>query len=181
LLEGLEALVEHACPEARRDAALERALGLASMLPPTPPGLASWGPMVLALAKALEEADGLDDRAEAVSVLTLHASKGLEFQVVFIVGCEEGLLPLEFGPPKAEEDEAARTRIEEERRLLYVGMTRARRLLLLTLAKRRPGRGRTGPSRPSRFLALLPERLVEELRPAPSGARSRSQLGLFKA
>lgn len=70
---------------------------------PEPTSLERWAPVVLALAQILDEADSLDQRAEAVSLLTLHASKGLEFDVVFIVGCEEGLLPhlLGPGPPQA--------------------------------------------------------------------------------
>ena len=73
------------------------------------------------------------DRGDHVSLLTLHAAKGLEFRVVFIVGLEDGILPLRFG---AEEPSA------EERRLFYVGMTRAEDRLILLRASQRRWRGR---------------------------------------
>src|SRR5260370_36148894 len=76
------------------------------------------------------EADALDPRADAVTLLTLHAAKGLEFGVVFVAGCERGLLPL-WLPGGARPD------LAEERRLLFVGMTRARSHLFLTCARRR--------------------------------------------
>ena len=79
------------------------------------------------------ETDALDPRAEAVTLLTLHGSKGLEFDVVFLAGCERGLLPLRLpGSGPLTPDETA-----EERRLLFVGMTRARGQLVLTCAGRR--------------------------------------------
>jgi len=88
------------------------------------------------------------DRRESVSLMTLHAAKGLEFNAVVMVGMEEGLLP-HFGAT-AEEDT---DRIEEERRLCFVGMTRARDRLLLTWAKnRRTVQGDVRFGRPSRFL-----------------------------
>ncbi len=76
------------------------------------------------------EVDTLDPRADRISLLTLHASKGLEFPVVFIVGCEDGLLPLRW--PGQEDD------TDEERRLLFVGMTRAQRHLFLSHTAARP-------------------------------------------
>ena len=81
------------------------------------------------------ETDALDPRAEAITLLTLHGAKGLEFDVVFLAGCERGLLPLRLAGPLTADDAA------EERRLLFVGMTRARDRLLLTCAahRRRPG------------------------------------------
>lgn len=81
-----------------------------------------------------EEVDLWDPRADCVSLLTLHAAKGLEFSVVFIVGCEEGFMPLRWG--EAEPVDRA-----EERRLLFVGMTRSRRRLYLTRANRRSNHG----------------------------------------
>jgi DNA helicase II / ATP-dependent DNA helicase PcrA len=65
------------------------------------------------------ETDALDPRAEAITLLTLHGAKGLEFDVVFLAGCERGLLPLRLAGPLTADDTA------EERRLLFVGMTRA--------------------------------------------------------
>ena len=93
------------------------------------------------------EADALDPRADAVSLLTLHAAKGLEFGVVFIAGCERGLLPL-WRPgavpgPRAAQPPGRAVDVAEERRLLFVGMTRARARLFLTCASHR-GR-RTAP------------------------------------
>lgn len=99
------------------------------------------------------EVDLWDPRADRVSLLTLHASKGLEFPVVFVVGCEDGLLPMRFGG--AEPDTA------EERRLLFVGMTRARTHLVLSAARRRTVRGRVTEPAPSPFLADLPAGLTE--------------------
>ncbi|MBI4882268.1 MAG: UvrD-helicase domain-containing protein, partial [Planctomycetes bacterium] len=80
------------------------------------------------------DVDSWDPRADRVSLLTLHAAKGLEFAVVFLVGCEDGILPLRFG---AEEDRD----LAEERRLFFVGMTRARERLILSHARRRAWRG----------------------------------------
>jgi DNA helicase II / ATP-dependent DNA helicase PcrA len=99
------------------------------------------------------EVDLWDPRADRVSLLTLHAAKGLEFPVVFVVGCEDGLLPMRFGD---EPVDAA-----EERRLLFVGMTRARTHLALSAARRRTVRGRVTEPAPSPFLADLPAGLVE--------------------
>ena len=80
------------------------------------------------------EVDALDPRADAVSLLTLHAAKGLEFPVVFLVGCDDRMLPLRFGGPAAEIDEEE---LDEERRLLFVGLTRAQRRLFLSHPRRR--------------------------------------------
>ena len=79
------------------------------------------------------EADTLDNRADRITLMTLHSSKGLEFKCVFITGLEDGILPLYRAK---EEDE-----IEEERRLLYVGMTRAEERLFLTRAQKRKWQG----------------------------------------
>ncbi|MEU4740963.1 UvrD-helicase domain-containing protein [Actinosynnema sp. NPDC023658] len=78
------------------------------------------------------EVDTWDPRADRISLLTLHASKGLEFPVVFIVGCEDGVLPMRW---PGDDDPAA---VEEERRLLFVGMTRAQRHLFLSHKAGRP-------------------------------------------
>ena len=99
------------------------------------------------------QVDSWDRRADRLSLLTLHAAKGLEFPVVFIVGCEDGLLPLRFGG-------VAACDLEEERRLLYVGMTRARERLLLCHAGRRRWRGKVRPAQPSPFLRDIAEQLL---------------------
>jgi DNA helicase-2/ATP-dependent DNA helicase PcrA len=97
------------------------------------------------------EADALDPRAEAVALLTLHAAKGLEFDVVFLAGCERGLLPLRLpaGGPLTPDETA------EERRLLFVGMTRARGQLVLTCAARRTRQGAEQAAGRSPFLACV--------------------------
>jgi DNA helicase-2/ATP-dependent DNA helicase PcrA len=104
------------------------------------------------------EVDTWDPRAEGISLLTLHASKGLEFPVVFLVGCEDGLLPMVF--PGGDAD------LAEERRLFFVGITRARSRLFLFHSRKRTLRGlreNTAEARPSPFLADLEERLLERL------------------
>jgi DNA helicase-2/ATP-dependent DNA helicase PcrA len=119
------------------------------------------------------EADFFDPRANRVSLLTLHAAKGLEFPVVFIVGVEDGLLPLRLG----DADEAG---LAEERRLLYVGMTRAMDRLYLSRAQKRFWRGSTRALDPSPFLTDIEEALVERHRPKREGTRkNRGQLELF--
>ncbi|MEO8247455.1 MAG: UvrD-helicase domain-containing protein [Chloroflexota bacterium] len=111
------------------------------------------------LARFLEEValvsdqDTLEDRPDRVTLITLHAAKGLEFPVVFIVGMEEGMLPHQ----RALEDERE---LEEERRLAYVGMTRAKDQLYLVHAHHRSTFGVGAPAEPSRFLAELPEDLL---------------------
>jgi len=90
-----------------------------------------------------------------VTLSTLHAAKGLEFPSVFVVGLEEGYLP--HGQSAEEEDE-----LEEERRLLYVGMTRAKDELTLTLARRRLVYGRVQPRMESRFVPEIPREALEE-------------------
>jgi DNA helicase-2/ATP-dependent DNA helicase PcrA len=176
--EVLERLVRQRCPEAGQDLALQQVAQLCAQLPgavPGPPAPGGWIPVVLALAATLTEADALDERAEAVSLLTLHASKGLEFPVVFVTGCEEGLLPL-----RREDDEDPRQRVAEERRLLYVGMTRARERLVLTRARKRRVHGRATEPAPSRFLSEIPQALLSSTRPRPlPPGRRKNQLSLF--
>ncbi len=100
------------------------------------------------------ETDNLDPDAQATTLLTLHAAKGLEFPVVFITGLEEGLLPHSRSLDDEEE-------LAEERRLLYVGLTRARDALYLSHAFRRTSWGDSSVAAPSRFLADIPEDLVD--------------------
>ncbi len=90
-----------------------------------------------------------DDPGNAVRLMTLHAAKGLEFRFVFIAGCEDGTLPHEGAIDEG--------RLEEERRLLYVGITRAREMLTLSYAARARRFGELVVNRPSRFLAELPQ------------------------
>jgi DNA helicase-2/ATP-dependent DNA helicase PcrA len=100
-----------------------------------------------------KETDLYDPRADRVTLMTLHAAKGLEFPVVFIVGCEENLLP--YHRDDEEPD------IEEERRLFYVGMTRAQHKLILTHTKRRFLFGQKQQPQPSRFLSDIEQALKE--------------------
>ncbi|WP_190813429.1 UvrD-helicase domain-containing protein [Saccharopolyspora pogona] len=102
------------------------------------------------------EVDTLDPRAEAISLLTLHAAKGLEFPVVFLVGCEDGLLPLRWPGTEPTEDEVA-----EERRLFFVGMTRAQDHLYLTRAARRTIRGSAQDRTRSPFLTPLDDAITK--------------------
>jgi DNA helicase-2/ATP-dependent DNA helicase PcrA len=95
------------------------------------------------------DVDGWDERQDCVAVMTLHAAKGLEFPVVFVVAVEQGLLPHDRSQAKAEE-------LEEERRLAFVGMTRAKEELYLCHARLREFRGMTQYTIPSMFLDELP-------------------------
>jgi uncharacterized protein (TIGR00375 family) len=104
------------------------------------------------------EVDALDARAQAVTLLTMHAAKGLEWPVVFIVGCEDGLLPLRF-PGTAPDDEA----VAEERRLFFVGMTRAQRRLYLSHAARRTRQSSDVEPARTPFLAPVDPGLLQPL------------------
>ena len=106
----------------------------------------------------VSDTDAFEEGVDKVTLMTLHAAKGLEFGVVFVAGVEEELLP--HARALAEEG-GVRDAIEEERRLLYVGMTRAKRRLFLTWASRRSWFGQTGFRRPSRFLEEIPAELVD--------------------
>jgi DNA helicase-2/ATP-dependent DNA helicase PcrA len=105
--------------------------------------------------------DEVDLAGQAVTLMTLHNAKGLEYPVVFVVGLEEGLFPLARSLESDEE-------LEEERRLFYVGVTRARDELFLTHADRRWRHGSESTSVPSSFLAELPEGPVRHERTARS-------------
>jgi DNA helicase-2/ATP-dependent DNA helicase PcrA len=120
------------------------------------------------------QVDTWDPRADRVSLLTLHAAKGLEFPVVFLVGCEDGLLPLRFGGPGPRGDEEAADEVAEERRLFFVGMTRARSHLFLSFAARRRRHGTVRETSPSPFLADIGDELLEQLFGATRPARRPS-------
>lgn len=113
----------------------------------------------LFLAHAALEAGEMqgEEFEDCVQLMTLHSAKGLEFKLVFLVGMEEGLFP-----SQQSSDDIAR--LEEERRLCYVGMTRAMRQLYLTYAESRRIYGKENYSRPSRFLREIPVELVQEIR-----------------
>ena len=117
-------------------------------------GAVRGSPGRLSGATALQsETDAYDPRADRVTLMSLHASKGLEFPVVFIVGCEEGLLPYERKGEAVD--------VEEERRLFYVGLTRAGRKLVLTHARKRVLFGQFMENPPSRFVGDIEAALKE--------------------
>mgnify|MGYP001165143797 CR=1 FL=1 len=111
----------------------------------------------LSLLSETDEEDGTEDAR--VWLMTLHAAKGLEFPVVFMVGMEEGLFP----HTRSQDDHEA---LEEERRLCYVGMTRAQTRLIVTSAARRRVFGEYHASDPSRFLGEIPAELMDVVAPA---------------
>jgi superfamily I DNA/RNA helicase len=138
------------------------------------------------------EADALDPRADAISLLTLHAAKGLEFGAVFLAGCERGLLPLWLpgaGTRQADaggraDDPAVRhSRSDpdpaEDRRLLFVGMTRARTHLFLTSAARRRRHGTVITAGPSPFLAAISQTLLSRASPPKPRRPADRQLRLL--
>jgi DNA helicase-2/ATP-dependent DNA helicase PcrA len=114
-----------------------------------PDGLAAF----LEGVTLVSDVDGLGETVDTVTLITLHQAKGLEFPVVFIVGMEDGILPhfRSFDDP---------TQMEEERRLCYVGMTRAKRRVYLVRAFRRSLMGSSTVNKPSRFLEDIPRHLI---------------------
>ncbi|MBK5929857.1 DNA helicase II [Halochromatium salexigens] len=116
------------------------------------------------------QADGFED---SVQLMTLHSAKGLEFPLVFITGVEEGLFPHSMSASDP-------VRLEEERRLCYVGITRAKRQLYLTHAESRRLHGREEYPMPSRFLREVPGELIEEVR-GGAGKGKRVSGGAAKA
>ncbi|UCE05159.1 MAG: ATP-binding domain-containing protein, partial [bacterium] len=126
-----------------------------------------------------KETDIYDPKAEKVSLMTLHAAKGLEFPVVFIAGCEEGLIPYRHGNQTIDN-------IEEERRLFYVGMTRAKQRLILLNAKNRFLFGERKSNRSSQFLNDIEQALkehrrtqIKEKKNEKDIKKDESQLNLF--
>ncbi len=102
-----------------------------------------------------------EEATDEVSLMTLHGSKGLEFPAVYLVGCEEGFLPNIRRPRGEKATPPTAAEIAEERRLMYVGITRAKRRLTLTAARKRLKWGRTQARRPSRFIDEIPPDLFE--------------------
>ena len=130
------------------------------------------------LAHAALEAGEMqgDDFDDCVQLMTLHSAKGLEFKQVFLVGMEEGLFPSQ----QSVEDVG---RLEEERRLCYVGITRAMQQLYLTYAESRRLYGRESYPRPSRFLREIPPEHMQEVRMratvTPSGDFGQAESAVF--
>jgi uncharacterized protein (TIGR00375 family) len=130
------------------------------------------------------EVDTWDPRADRVSLLTLHAAKGLEFPVVFVVGCEDGLLPLRWPAvattPSALSDDEDEEQVREERRLLFVGMTRAQQQLYLSHAAQRLRQGTARATSRSPFLADLDAAGCEQIGDALGRRKPRdTQLRLW--
>jgi DNA helicase-2/ATP-dependent DNA helicase PcrA len=122
----------------------------------------------------VSDADTVGDEADKVTLITLHAVKGLEFAVVFLTGVEEGLLPHQRS---VQENPAM---LEEERRLFYVGITRAKERLYLTHAFRRSRFGSFEPSLPSSFLAAIPDDVLHNVKPKPE-TRTPAARRLFES
>ena len=121
-------------------------------------------------ASLVADLDALEAGAEAVTLMTLHNAKGLEFPVVFITGLEDGLFPL----ARAYEDPSL---LEEERRLFYVGITRAERKLYLSHAEQRRRNGELLPCKASGFLQRIPDDLLEKRDTVKVRSSSRAVLG----
>lgn len=111
------------------------------------------------------DTDKLEETDDMVTLMTLHSAKGLEYPVVFLVGMEEGIFP---GYQSMGEERE----LEEERRLFYVGITRAKRFLYLTLASKRTIFGSTSYNQPSRFLREIPKELLDGYEDALEGGRT---------
>ena len=109
----------------------------------------------LAQVSLVSDIDGMDEIANNVTLMTLHASKGLEFPIVFLAGCDEGIFPSARCSDTPSE-------LEEERRLMYVGVTRAENKLYLTTANRRQMWGDYKYYTPSRFIEEIPSNLIDE-------------------
>lgn len=107
---------------------------------------------------ALTSENNEEEEIDKVSLMTIHTSKGLEFPVVFLIGMEEGLFPISRAVRSMAESD-----IEEERRLCYVGITRAKETLYMTLTQKRTLYGKTNPSIASRFMEELPKECIEKL------------------
>lgn len=118
----------------------------------------------LALVADIDKLDDDGQKSDAVVLMTLHSAKGLEFPVVFLIGMEEGVFP----HSRSLMDD---TEMEEERRLAYVGITRAEQELYITNAQMRTLFGRTNMNPPSRFIKEIPEDLLDGIQPQVQGKR----------
>ena len=121
----------------------------------------------LAQVSLVSDIDGMDEIANNVTLMTLHASKGLEFPIVYLAGCDEGIFP-------SARTMMIKSELEEERRLMYVGITRAETKLFLTTAKRRQMWGEYKYYTPSRFIEEIPSHLLDTEASQESEYSSRS-------
>src|SRR4029453_1834061 len=127
-------------------------------------------PVFLEEVALVSDLDAVKEERDTVTCITLHQAKGLEYPAVFLVGVEEGLLP----HSRSLDDRDA---VEEERRVFYVGATRAKQRLYLLYAFRRTSYGRTNNSQASRFLADIPKDLVKQ--PLKRGQANVQQTSMF--
>ena len=121
----------------------------------------------LAQVSLVSDIDGLDEIANNVTLMTLHSSKGLEFPIIYLAGCDEGIFP-------SARTMNTKSELEEERRLMYVGITRAKTKLYLITAKRRQMWGEYKYYTPSRFLDEIPANLLDKEESEESEYTSRS-------
>jgi superfamily I DNA/RNA helicase len=169
----LVARLESACEKAESTGAGEETKAAFELLQPIARECGDDLDRFLSTLALETQVDTWDPRADRISLLTLHAAKGLEFAVVFIVGCEDGILPLTWGKAEAAD-------LEEERRLFYVGVTRAKTKLYLCHAKKRRWRGTVQAMSPSPYLADIEEQLLDRRRSQLSArGKKADQLELF--
>ena len=158
--------------EARTENLLELVSAARGFIPADAEGEEAMRPLDSFLAHAvLESGEGQAEAWEdCVQMMTLHTAKGLEFPLVFLAGLEDGLFPHQrsLNDPDS---------LEEERRLAYVGITRAMRQLYLIYAEQRRLHGIDAYGIPSRFIKEIPEEFLEEVRPRVSGARTGQGFG----
>lgn len=171
-LENLEQLLNAAAVYDHEQATVSKAPAGPPPEPGAFDGIDEWPVSSPSLSGFLENAalvqstDSWENENDRITLMTLHMAKGLEFPVVFLAGLEEGLLPLirmrtDAFSEDAYDEEAARRAIEEERRLFYVGVTRAREELFLLRTRFRMRYGRSEMARPSRFLGEIPPDLLQ--------------------
>jgi DNA helicase-2/ATP-dependent DNA helicase PcrA len=115
----------------------------------------------------MSDADDYKEKTDQITLMTIHAAKGLEFPVVFMVGMEEGLFPHE----RSVDDEEG---VEEERRLCYVGMTRAKRLLFMSSVKARSTGREVCRRVPSRFISEIDREFLAIRKPKPPAPAEKS-------
>ena len=128
----------------------------------------------LAQVALVSDVDDLEEGSSSVTLMTIHSAKGLEFPIVFLAGLEEGIFP----HSRSINDN---TEMEEERRLMYVGITRAMKKLYLSCAKRRQMWGEYKYYEPSRFIGEIPPMLIEHKNPAKTYNAGYSSSGTFKS
>jgi DNA helicase-2/ATP-dependent DNA helicase PcrA len=142
------------------------------------PGLYPWLNRISLITKD----DGETDTLGKVSLMTIHSAKGLEFPVVFIAGAEEGLIPHEksITPGEGDTDESEAGSIEEERRLFYVAITRAREKLYISSCKKRRRLQSADECKPSPFLEEIPNHLIQSAQPVSKAVEEEMSNDILK-